>query len=56
MHSKRFEQIKTYYNTFKPDGSRMWSKEMVANAVIKGWITAAEYEEITGEKYPDEKE
>ena len=29
----------------------LWSKQMVANAVKKGVITAAEYEEITGEVY-----
>ena len=26
-------------------------KTLVANAVKKGWITAAQYEEITGEAY-----
>ena len=44
MHSKNFEKVKTYYDT------GMWSKAKVKNAVGK-WITAAEYEEITGEKY-----
>lgn len=29
----------------------LWTKAMVANAVQKKQITAAEYEEITGEKY-----
>ena len=29
----------------------LWSAEMVANAVKKGILTAADYEEITGEKY-----
>lgn len=29
----------------------LWSKQMVANAVKKGVITAEEYEEITGEVY-----
>ena len=29
----------------------LWSAEMVANAVKKGILTAADYEEITGEIY-----
>ena len=29
----------------------LWSAEMVANAVKKGIITPADYEEITGEFY-----
>ncbi len=29
----------------------LWTAEMVANAVKKGIITAADYEEITGEVY-----
>lgn len=29
----------------------LWSKEWVRNAVVKGKITADEYEIITGEKY-----
>lgn len=29
----------------------LWSAEMVANAVKKGILTAADYEEITGEVY-----
>lgn len=27
------------------------TKEGLANAVIKGWITAEQYQEITGEPY-----
>ena len=42
--SKKYNLVKRYY-----DG--LWNKEMVHNAVVKGWITAAEYEEITGEVY-----
>ena len=30
----------------------LWTAEMVANAVGKGIITAADYAEITGEDYP----
>ena len=29
----------------------LWTKAMVANAVVKKQITAADYEEITGEVY-----
>lgn len=29
----------------------LWSAEMVANAVTKGFVTADDYEEITGEVY-----
>ena len=29
----------------------LWTKAMVANAVAKKQITAADYEEITGETY-----
>lgn len=43
--SKKFALVKKYYD------SGVWNAAMVANAVMKGWITAAEYEEITGEVY-----
>jgi hypothetical protein len=29
----------------------MWDETRVKNAVEKNWITAEEYEEITGSKY-----
>ncbi len=45
MHSKDFEHIKEMYDL------NLWSKKYVKNAVKKGKITAAEYEEITGEPY-----
>ena len=44
-HSAKFELVKNYYDTGR------WSKKAVKNAVVKSWITAAEYEEITGEPY-----
>lgn len=44
-HSEKFELVKEYYNTGR------WKKKAVKNAVAKGWITAAEYEEITWEPY-----
>lgn len=43
--SKKYATVKAAYAR----GS--WNKAMVANAVVKGWITAAEYELITGEVY-----
>lgn len=46
-HSPKYELVKNYYNTGK------WGKKAVRNAVIKEWITAEEYEEITGEPYED---
>lgn len=40
-----FEKIKKWYET------GMWTKKMVYNAVVKGKITAEEYEIITGEPF-----
>ena len=45
-HSPNFELVKDYYD------AEIWKKKAVRNAVKKNWITAAEYEEITGEAYP----
>lgn len=45
MHSAKFDKVKSYYD------NGFWSEAKVHNAVAKGWITAAEYEEITGEPY-----
>lgn len=44
-HSPMFEDIKNWYE------AGVWKKKAVRNAVKKGWITEAEYEEITGEVY-----
>lgn len=44
-HSKNFAKVKNYYDM------GFWSKAKVHNAVVKNWITAEEYEEITGEDY-----
>lgn len=44
-HSAKFEKVKAYYD------ASLWNKEAVKNAVVKKWIAAAEYEEITGEPY-----
>ncbi len=40
-----FEKIKRWYER------GMWTKRMVADAVHKGKITPAQYEEIIGEAY-----
>ena len=39
------QKIKDFYD------AGLWTKEMVANAVVKGRITEAEYQEITGDTY-----
>ena len=44
-HSAKYDKVKGYY-----DGG-YWNIDRVRQAVVKGWITADEYEEITGEKY-----
>lgn len=48
-HSKNFEKVKDCYDAHLETGVG-WSKERVCAAVGK-WITAAEYEEITGAVY-----
>ena len=45
--SPKFNKVKGYYER------GLWNKQMVANAVVKGWITAEEYELITGEVYEE---
>lgn len=44
-HSEKYEKVKDYYDTSR------WSIEKVRNAVSHGWITQAEFEEITGQPY-----
>lgn len=39
-HSKKFETVKRYYDM------GFWSEAKVRNAVVKGWITEEEYNEI----------
>lgn len=46
-HSKHFEKVKGYYD------KGLWNVSRVRNAVVKGWITAEEFTEITGEEYRD---
>lgn len=45
MHSKHYERVKSYYER------GLWTLGQVRNAVVKGWITAEEFEEITGREY-----
>ena len=43
--SEKYQKVKKYYD------SGLWNVKMVRNAVEKKWITADEFEEITGMKY-----
>ena len=43
--SKKFAKVKRYYD------EGLWSKRQVGDAVVKGWITAEEYEIIVAEPY-----
>lgn len=47
MHSPKYNMVKTYYDT------GAWSIKRVRLAVTKGWITAEEFTEITGEPYEE---
>ena len=44
-HSKNYDKVKKYYD----DG--FWNEARVRSAVVKGWITEEEFEEIVGFKY-----
>lgn len=46
--SKNYAKVKGFY------GRGLWSKARLKNAVKARWITPAEYELITGEKYAEE--
>lgn len=43
--SKHYVKVLRYYD------KHLWTKKQVADAVVKGWITAEEYKLITGEDY-----
>lgn len=45
--SKKFAKVKRYYD------EGLWSKRQVHDAVVKGWITAKEYDNIIGELYEE---
>lgn len=44
-HSPKYDTVKYYYD------HGLWDISRVHKAVEKGWITADEYTEITGEPY-----
>lgn len=44
-HSPKYEKVKSYYE------KKLWSIAAVRNAVVKGWITAEEFREITSLDY-----
>lgn len=44
-HSPKFQTVKEYWDR------KVWSEYRVKMAVVKGWITADEYAEITGQPY-----
>lgn len=44
-HSPKYELVKNYYERGQ------WKMKAIHNAVLKHWITADEFEEITGEVY-----
>lgn len=46
-HSPKFNKVKSYYD------KGLWKEPRVHEAVIKGWITAEEYEEIIGEPFEE---
>ena len=46
--SKNYAKVKGFYDR------GLWSEARVKNAVRARWITPAEYELITGEKYEEE--
>ena len=43
--SAKFETVKKFFDM------GMWTEQQVRNAVIKSWITAEEFETITGKNY-----
>ena len=45
MHSEKYEMVRKFYKT------KMWNETQVRNAVVKNWITASEFYEITGKEY-----
>ena len=49
---RKTKQVKYFYDTFV-NGERLWSIERVRNAVVKEWVTAEEFKEITGEQYAE---
>lgn len=46
---KKFNKVKGFYD------EKLWNLYMVSNAVDR-WITADEFQEITGKEYEEKKE
>ncbi len=44
-HSKHYQKVRTYYLT------NLWDEKKVRDAVTNGWITEAEFVEITGKEW-----
>lgn len=44
-YSNKFDIVKKYYDL------KVWNETRVRNAVVKNWITAAEFKEIVGRDY-----
>jgi len=44
-HSPKYEKCKNYWDM------GLWNEEKMRQAVVKGWITAEEFTEITGIEY-----
>lgn len=44
----KYDKVKYYYD------NGYWSIQRVRDAVAKGWITAEQFEEITGKPYEEE--
>lgn len=45
MHSRHFDKVRAYWL------AKLWNVTKVRNAVVKQWITADEFKEITGIDY-----
>lgn len=45
QHSQKYDLVKKYYR------QHLWNEAQTRNAVVKGWITPEEFEEITGKLY-----
>ena len=45
VHSPKFDKVQGYFDR------SLWNATKVKNAVVKEWITADEFREITGEAY-----
>ena len=41
----KLSKVRDFYD------SGLWTVSMVSNAVVKNWISEAEYQEITGDTY-----